>query len=367
MASLASLKRTLLRRAIKRTTKRFKRDAAVTLVQPDSERSDIDDVPVYDEGTVEDCVPLIGASVQDDSDIGAEENLEGDGDSESEGHIVSDGISASSMCSNVSADDVASNSDNDDRPILGTEAEKEQYVNDSVRAWALQPGLLSMTKLDDLLHRLSHVFPRMPLTYTTLFQCDYNFDIADLPSGGTMWYKGLLCNLGKLDMKAYLEQFNKIILDVGVDGLPTVGAKLWPILGHLVGTDDYPFIIGVYRGHSDPTNIDEFLGKYCAELQNLLRDGFTFDGEVYEVQVRYYICDAPARAFLKSVIRYNGYEGCEKCTVLGEWRHNRVIFLDLDCALRTDQSFQQSGKSNSPCWNITFGSPWDRDGNTVPS
>ena len=91
-----------------------------------------------------------------------------------------------------------------------------------------------MSKLDDLLHRLSVGFPRMPLTYTTLFQCDCDFDISELPSGGTLWYKGIRSNLDQLNLRDYLEKFKKITFDIGIDGLPVVQTKLWPILGYLL-------------------------------------------------------------------------------------------------------------------------------------
>lgn len=277
------------------------------------------------------CVDFVGddANVTDNDD--SVEEVVSDMDSVGGNHESSDG---EDVCSN--------NSDNDnDHPVLRTDAEKEQYAIDTIRDWAQQPGLLSMTKLDDLLHRMKWIFPRMPLTYTTLFQCDYDYDITELPSGGRLWYKGISCNLKALDLKEYLQKFGKIIMDIGIDGLPVVGAKLWPILGHLVGTDNCPFIIAVYRGPTDPKKVHEFLKKYCDELKELLQNGFTVDGQVFEVQIRYYMCDAPARAFLKCIVHHNGYEGCEKCTIRGEYYSNRVVLLDLNHPLRTDQAFQQ--------------------------
>ena len=51
------------------------------------------------------------------------------------------------------------------------------------------------------------------------------------------------------------------------------------------------------------------------------------------------MCDAPARAFIKSIKSHSGYSSCEKCTVRGEYHTNKVIFPSVDCPLRTDESF----------------------------
>ncbi|KAK3927629.1 Cytochrome c heme lyase [Frankliniella fusca] len=227
-----------------------------------------------------------------------------------------------------------------ERPHFNSDREKEQYVIDSIRDWAQKPGLLSLTKLDDLLHLLSVVFPNMPLTYTTLFQCDYQFDISEFVSGGTFWYRGIRNYLKQLNMKDYLEKFKEITLDFGIDGLPLDKIKLWPLLGSLVGSDNEPFIIAVYKGLRDPTDVNEFMSRFITELKDLHENGYRYEGKVIKIIIRYYILDAVARQFLKCITSHGGYAGCERCTVDGDYIDNRMTFLDLDAPLRTDQSFR---------------------------
>lgn len=38
-----------------------------------------------------------------------------------------------------------------------------------------------------------------------------------------------------------------------------------------------------------------------------------------------FICDAPARAFLKCTKGHNAYYACERCTIKGRW-NGRVVF-----------------------------------------
>ncbi|KAK3917874.1 Cell pattern formation-associated protein stuA [Frankliniella fusca] len=153
-------------------------------------------------------------------------------------------------------------------PHFNSDREKEQHVIDSIRDWAQKPGLLSLTKLDDLLHLLSVVFPNMQLTYTTLFQCDYQFDICEFVSGGTFWYRGIRNYLKQQNMKDYLEKFKEITLDFGIDGLLLDKIKLWPLLGSLVGSDNEPLIIAVYKGQRDPTDVNEFMSRFITELKD---------------------------------------------------------------------------------------------------
>ncbi|KAK3911878.1 ATP-dependent Clp protease ATP-binding subunit-like protein [Frankliniella fusca] len=122
-----------------------------------------------------------------------------------------------------------------------------------------------MSKLDDLLHKLKPACPNMPLSYSTLFQCDYNFDITELPSGGMFWFKGFSANLAQLDLTEYLKKHKKIVFDINMEGLPLRHVKLWPILAYLVGTLNDPFIIGVYRGLEEPKDVNDFKKKKCSE------------------------------------------------------------------------------------------------------
>jgi len=51
------------------------------------------------------------------------------------------------------------------------------------------------------------------------------------------------------------------------------------------------------------------------------------------------ICDAPAKTFMKCVKGHTGYYGYDKCEVEVEWRENRMLFLDENASLRTDEKF----------------------------
>lgn len=68
--------------------------------------------------------------------------------------------------------------------------------------------------------------------------------------------------------------------------------------------------------------------------------GFIFKDRSFQVGISAFICDAPARSYLKKVKAHTGYHGCEKCTQPGIWREHKMTFPDTKSKLRTDDDFQ---------------------------
>lgn len=229
----------------------------------------------------------------------------------------------------------------DNPPDVFNEEEREQYVIQALREWACSGGVLSRSKVDEILGKLSHVFPNMPLSYKTLLQTVGHVDVDR--GDHKFWYKGIDANLDRLELENYLEHHGKIELDINMDGLPLAGnnLKFWPILGKLVGSEHPPFIIAIYCGAKDPSDVDMFLGDFIVEVETLLQHGYEYNGHFYDFGLRNFILDAPARAFVKCCISHTGYGACEKCTVVGVHEEGRLNFshLGAECRLRSDQSY----------------------------
>jgi len=136
---------------------------------------------------------------------------------------------------------------------------------------------------------------------------------------------------------------DSVVIDVSTDGVNAFGfrckAKFWPILGCLAG-DSEPFIIGCFFGKSKPGDLQTFLADFSAEVAVLLEDGVFLHGKRLDFSVRDYIMNAEARAFVKCIIKHNGKEGCEKCCTRGKHFLGRMVFTNLNAALRTDLSFR---------------------------
>jgi hypothetical protein len=72
-----------------------------------------------------------------------------------------------------------------------------------------------------------------------------------------------------------------------------------------------------------------------------------------------FLCDAPARSFIKNSKGHSGYNACEKCTTRGTWL-NKMTFPDLHATLRTDESFntmedEDHHKGHSPFADLPLG------------
>ena len=100
-------------------------------------------------------------------------------------------------------------------------------------------------------------------------------------------------------------------------------------------------MIGLFHGKCKPKNPTEYLGDFVAEAQELLQDGLLHERKQYQVSIAAFVCDAPARSFLKQVKQHNGYHSCEKCSQPGEWHHDerRMAYPEMNARLRTDASF----------------------------
>ena len=102
-----------------------------------------------------------------------------------------------------------------------------------------------------------------------------------------------------------------------------------------------PFIIGLFLGAFKPSSANEYLEDFINEMKEILRDGVSFSlDRTLTVSIINFVCDTPARSFVKCVKGHSGYSGCDKCTEPGLYTERRMTFPSLDANTRTDQSFE---------------------------
>lgn len=203
---------------------------------------------------------------------------------------------------------------------------------------------ITHTAVDRLLHVLHAHHPELPLTCKTLLRQSGNLEsvkvnIQNIPSGEYVHF-GILTGL-LLFREIILEDHNPTILyQVNIDGLPlfkSSGIQLWPILGQLVGTKK-PFIIGCFCGSSKPTEVESFLNDFVREAKELER-GFTLEGRQLIAKIACFLCDSPARAFVKQVKSHTGYNGCDRCVQKGLYVAGRMTYPETHAIRREDSEF----------------------------
>ncbi|KAJ8018365.1 hypothetical protein HOLleu_43677 [Holothuria leucospilota] len=97
-----------------------------------------------------------------------------------------------------------------------------------------------------------------------------------------------------------------------------------------------PFVIGLFYGTAKPCN-HEFLLDFINDVHSI-EEGFAYEGKQMTVKISAFICDAPARAFIKNVKGHAGCSGCEKCIQHGVWL-DKITFPETNASLRTHASF----------------------------
>jgi len=136
---------------------------------------------------------------------------------------------------------------------------------------------------------------------------------------------------------------NDVALVVNVDGLPiykSSSREFWPILCSFSMCT--PFIVALYYGRGKPESVEEFLRDFLEEYENLKEHSLQYSGTTVTVSIKAFICDAPARSFLKCVKGHTAFEACERCTIKGVKKENRtVLYSNYNCTLRTNEQFQK--------------------------
>ena len=157
--------------------------------------------------------------------------------------------------------------------------------------------------------------------------------------GGDYVYLGLLNGIRRIlsENQAAIPD-EKINLIVNVDGVPlykSSGAQFWPILCRFHTLP--PSIVAIYYGNKKPSSVEDFVLDFFTEYRNLRNDGVEFGGVKLSIEIFSFVCDAPARQFLKSIKGHNGY------CIQGLYESSRIVFHTIDCTPRVNDIFNNYG------------------------
>ena len=250
----------------------------------------------------------------------------------------SDGWSrCSDSFSDLSSSDV--DSDSVDEP-------SDECLVDEIAVWANEFHI-SPKAVGALMKILRPFHPRLPMDGRTVTHAFTSNSVCVTPlAGGFYHHFGIESCLNQLHIQDSLPIVEglRISIQVNIDGLPlfrSSGMQLWPILGLVkepVVTRE-PFVIGVFGGMKKPTDVGEYLKTFVCEAKTLQDNGFVISGHKVFLNLHSFVCDAPARSFLKKTKSFNGYHGCERCTQNGLYVAGRMTFPDIQSIPRNDQSF----------------------------
>lgn len=182
-------------------------------------------------------------------------------------------------------------------------SEGRSRTEQALRVWALDHNITHIA-LKDLLHLLTVEYndASLPQDPRTLLNTPQNTGKRCLPiGGGKYWHHGIKECL-TMWFGSLSEDIN-INININIDGLPIHKSskfQLWPILCNVY---EYPNLqalpIGIFLGKSKPTDLEEFLTPFVDEIIPILDEGFIINHHTITLKLRCFICDSPARAFVK--------------------------------------------------------------------
>ena len=170
--------------------------------------------------------------------------------------------------------------------------------------------------------------------------------------GGQYKYLGLETGLVDLlqNNPTFVPVDNTISFNVNIDGVPlykSSSGQFWPLLC-CVGRYN-PFVVALYYGVKKPNNISNYLEDFIEEYLQLCQLGLSYQGNRYDIRLRCWICDAPARSLLKCIKGHTGYFACERCKAKGVYIEKKVTYpARLVYESRTDNGFAAMAYHNAP-------------------
>lgn len=209
-------------------------------------------------------------------------------------------------------------------------------------AVASDPKICGST-MNKVLSVIKKYHPDIPSDVRTLRKTPKKSDVQQLVLGGSFFYFGVRKALLKFFKKHNFSPDIEIIeIDVNTDGTPLAKSsrsELWPILINVVNYVDV-LVIGAYEGKGKMKDVNLFWSRFVDEINDIKLNGIIYNNVRIDVNIRAFICDAPARAMILFVKLHSGYWSCTRCTTKGIKGRTVPKFTETEASLRTNQSFR---------------------------
>jgi hypothetical protein len=207
----------------------------------------------------------------------------------------------------------------------GASCQSIELVPKQLSSWSIEYNA-THSSINALLKIFKPHIPTLPSDARTLLRTPRQVKVTKCDNGEYL-HCGLAKQLKSLLKSCSLADGQEIEVQFNIDGLPLFKSskkELWPILCRIRKPGFVePFVVGIFCGEGKP-NIS-FLNDFVSELKDLLNHGLELDSMHIPYVVHSFVCDAPARAFVKCIKMHSGYSSCEKCDQHGEW-DTKVIF-----------------------------------------
>ena len=213
----------------------------------------------------------------------------------------------------------------------------------NLRSWALLHNVshISLRELLKLLQILNLSLPNDPRSVLHT-PSNLQHGIIDVPPG-KYWHFGLVRAIN-LVLEKTSDYPPELHIDISIDGIPiskSSKGQFWPILCSIHCFETQPLVIGVYYGMSKPSSVNSFLAKFLEEAE--ANQVIYKESRKIALKIRNFICDAPARSYLKGIKAHNGYFSCERCNEEGDYNNSthQMCFPNVSRTIRTNATFRE--------------------------
>ena len=254
----------------------------------------------------------------------------------------SDSYSSSGPPTDESDTDVSDNSNVGENVYVSDENDPELPLDLELAMWFTTYKAIPRDALTDLLQILNRRGFSLPFDGRTLLHTMRTVPTIQ-KSGGTYLYLGIQNMVQRyLPFCPYVAtDCMNVSMKVNSDGIPLFTSSvesLWPI-SVIVGPIG-PFPVALWYGESKPNSPEEYLRDFLDEVIMLKREGCIMGETRVPFDIDVFVCDSPARAYLKGIVGHSGYNACERCTAHGTTvSHRRVFGSEADIVPRTDEKF----------------------------
>ena len=238
-------------------------------------------------------------------------------------------------------------------------ASNKYSITQRISAWALNEVRVPKASISRLLEILHPLHPQLPLTYKSLLPKP-DLIPRTMDSGMYIHFKNWLTTLREILLYHYGHMSGSVTyyLIVNIDGLPlfkhSPDYKLYPILTTVHNVSMRPICVGIYSSEKSSNREmlapDDFLKEFLEDINGLLGNPiWVNDLKLKLGNAGIYVCDAPVRSSIKSIISHSGYSSCERCFVKGKYDFNskHISLLKTNCKLRSDHDFvRQTDRSH---------------------
>lgn len=216
-----------------------------------------------------------------------------------ENEYCDDNCSNSSFLNNIEFDEEIEESlcQNDNENI--DTVEKDINLQECLRQWAIKDKI-SHSSIDNLLQVLISNGFNLPKDSRTLLRTPKFVNVVPM-GNGSYWYYGISNNLKTIFQNTdHFPQSISLIFNIdGLSPFNSSNAEIWPILFKIDEVKKLrPKVVAIYYGVGKPP-LKPYLKCFTEELNKMLSDGITVKGHKINISIKYFVCDTPARSFIK--------------------------------------------------------------------